>query len=524
MLTTFTLVLAALAAIAVSPAPGQASGPCSDDYALVKTGRLQFDDLDGASGMVASQSMPGVFWVNNDRGANDPNSIYAMNGEGEMLAVVQFQLSASNPTVPGDFVDLEDMGLGPGPKISKDYLYVADIGDNDRDRSDVAVYRFEEPSFTPNPASPTTITVNESDMEAQRFTYQQFADPAKTQSRDAEAIFVDPETGNLYIFEKGTHSLNQLGKGQGTEFKYSNVYMIPRPGLFFGGFVRTARIVAHIQHRYNGQPSGPGSLVTGADISYDGKLVVVRNGEASFHWERRRGQPVERMFQLSPAAPCMGPEGSRGESVAILADGSGYYGLREGDDPSLLSPIFKAEIQVTGSWIPRCDGFTATHVGTPGRDVIMGTDGNDVIVAFGGNDYIDGRQGNDVICAGSGNDTVYGGGGRDIIFGRAGRDQLKGGSGRDFIYGGIHADVIRAGPGHDLALGGEHGDAVYGQGGEDILRGDRGRDVVRGGDSNDLVKGNNGDDALYGGPGNDTCDGGYGIDTAIACEVYPNVP
>lgn len=525
LLLVLTLVFGALAIVATHPAPSHAAGGCTDTYTLDKTERLKFTDLDGASGMVASRSMEGVFWVNNDRAGAEPNTVFAIDADGYELARITFVLSGGNPTVPGDFVDLEDIAIGPGPDTTADYLYIADTGDNDRNRSEVAVYRFEEPQFDPGGAT-DEIFISESELDGQRFTYQQFADPNKTQARDAEGIFVDPEGGDLYIFEKGTHSLTQLGEGLGTEPLYSLVYMIPRPKLFYGGSLRTANIVTYIQHRYGNQSSGEGAKITAADISHDGRLIVVRNGESSFYWERARGQTIGNVFEMDHSAPCMGPDDTRGESVAILADGSGYYGLRESADPNLMSPIFKAEI--VGYGLPRCNGVEATHpdhVGTPGNDVITGTDGNDVIVAFGGNDVIDAGKGADLICAGSGNDVVTGGGGNDIIFGRAGRDQLDGGFGQDAIYGGIHADVIRAGWGNDLAAGGEHGDTVHGNKGTDTVRGDRGNDTVTGGGSNDLVKGNVGDDSLFGGPGFDTCDGGGGTDSASAtCEQDPNVP
>ena len=118
----------------------------------------------------------------------------------------------------------------------------------------------------------------------------------------------------------------------------------------------------------------------------------------------------------------MGPEDTKGESVAILADGSGFYGLREGATIP-LSPVFK--VAFTDFTVIECNGVPATHVGTNGPDAITGTDGNDVIVALGGDDTIDAGKGNDLICAGSGNDVVNGGGGNDTIFGRAGKGSAQ---------------------------------------------------------------------------------------------------
>ena len=51
----------------------------------------------------------------------------------------------------------------------------------------------------------------------------------------------------------------------------------------------------------------------------------------------------------------------------------------------------------------------ATILGTPGNDVIRGTEGPDVIVAGDGNDKVWGLGGDDVICGGLGNDRIDGG-------------------------------------------------------------------------------------------------------------------
>lgn len=519
LLVVLSLVLSALAAVAITPDPGHAAGPCRT-YTLDKNDRLQFTDLDNASGMVASRVMDGVFWAHNDQAGAAPNTIFAIDDQGRRLATINFQLSGSDPTVPGDFVDFEDIAIGPGPVLNGDYLYIADIGDNNVDRSEVALYRFREPSFTPDNNNPITINVAESGIEDQRFTYQQFQDPAKTHSRNAEAIFVDPEDGDLYIFEKGTHSLLELGQGTGTNSVYSNVYRIPRPQLFFGDSLRTATIVNYIQHRYDGQ-AVEGAKITGADISHDGSVIVVRNDEKSFYWYRDRGQAIPNVFGANHAAPCFGPEESKGEAVAILPDGSAFYGLREGSTQP-LSPVFKSEI--VGFAGIECNGVTATIVGTNASETIHGTGARDVIVALGGNDTIFAKQGNDLICAGTGNDIVNGGGGNDVMFGRAGIDRLNGGYGNDIMYGGLNADRLNGGWGDDLLLGGEAADTLDGNRGDDSVRGGRGNDSVTGGQDDDDLDGNGGNDSLFGGFGLDNCDGGAGTDTAGGCQSTSNIP
>ena len=103
---------------------------------------------------------------------------------------------------------------------------------------------------------------------------------------------------------------------------------------------------------------------------------------------------------------------------------------------------------------PKCQGKTATIVGTARGEVIRGTAKRDVIVARGGHDTIYGRGGDDIICGNRGNDRIVGGGGSDQLFGQAGRDKLLGGPGSDRLVGGPAIDLIDGGIGRDACFQG----------------------------------------------------------------------
>jgi hypothetical protein len=106
-------------------------------------------------------------------------------------------------------------------------------------------------------------------------------------------------------------------------------------------------------------------------------------------------------------------------------------------------------------------GPACTITGTPGPDLIFGTQHRDVICGLGGNDQIDGMGGNDVIFGGPGNDQLNGGSGNDVLYGGPGNDKLQGDDGSDVMYGGTgndtfwawdgFADRIDGGPGTDRA-------------------------------------------------------------------------
>ncbi len=169
-----------------------------------------------------------------------------------------------------------------------------------------------------------------------------------------------------------------------------------------------------------------------------------------------------------------------------------------------------------------CNGLTPTIVGTPGDDVIYGTNGNDVIAGLGGNDIIYGGNGNDVICGDTGDDTLYGGNGNDILIGGLGNDTLDGGNGNDTLtgndgadklYGQNGDDVLNGGSGDDLLDGANGNDVLNGGAGNDTLDGGNGNDILNGGADNDTLMGKNGNDTLTGDPGADSFSGGLGNDT-----------
>ena len=79
-----------------------------------------------------------MLWTHNDSG-NDAE-VYLIDMEAKIRQT--FILAGV------DNRDWEDISIGPGPDSSKQYLYVADIGDNLAVHDKKYIYRFEEPVFT----------------------------------------------------------------------------------------------------------------------------------------------------------------------------------------------------------------------------------------------------------------------------------------------------------------------------------------------------------------------------------------
>ncbi len=223
-------------------------------------------------------------------------------------------------------------------------------------------------------------------------------------------------------------------------------------------------------------------------------------------------------------------------------DLSGFYGLRDWRDLTILSRSWGAEIRfesqviilrsangasLSASDFSQSDFLTQTRLstdnfvpsvvgqlfeGTPNADTYTGDTQDDTINGLAGNDRLSGADGDDQISGGGQNDRLYGGAGHDQLSGDGGADTLQADGGDDSLTGGAGADVLRAGDGDDRLWGGTENDALYGDGGADFLYGDQGNDVLSGGDQDDRLAGGEDDDTLRGGNGADRLFGETGDD------------
>src|ERR1700675_751445 len=73
----------------------------------------------------------------------------------------------------------------------------------------------------------------------------------------------------------------------------------------------------------------PGTIITGADVSPDGNMVLVRTYRRVLAFARPKGKSPAAHFG---AGPCYAPQADerQGEAVGFAADGSGYFTISEG--------------------------------------------------------------------------------------------------------------------------------------------------------------------------------------------------
>lgn len=265
---------------------------CPDFATGVDIGTPADPALAEISGVAASRQHPGVLWVHNDSG--DTARIFAIRDDGTTLG--EYAIEGANA------IDWEDIALGPGPVAGVDYLYIGDIGDNDRVRANIQVYRIPEPVVDANQA-PVQASVSGAEL----FTLSYPGAPATVY--DCETLMVDPLSGDILLVTKQASGVNDV-----------QVMLLPAP----------AAPGAYTLTRVNGMTFAPGLgyRVTGGDISPDGKEIVLHQYNGVIYWRVTNEAHLYDVFS-QPACSVYAPFDVQGEAIAWKPDGSGFYTLSE---------------------------------------------------------------------------------------------------------------------------------------------------------------------------------------------------
>lgn len=253
----------------------------SSQFYLSDTAWLKDDNLKELSGLVISSAPDeATLWGEEDSG--NKNAIYLLDTLGNLVGTKYLS---------GVFDrDWEDMAAGPGPEPGKYYIYLGDIGDNLRIFPYITVYRFIEP--TPDPAQWKDSTIDHFDVINLLYP---------DGSHNAEALIVDPWTKDIYIITKDTVA-----------------------GLY------VARYPQNIREATTMVKLGtlPISTVTAADITVDGKQILIKNYDNVFYWTRNQGESIAQCLQQQPQRLDYVKE-YQGESIAWTKSGKGYYTISE---------------------------------------------------------------------------------------------------------------------------------------------------------------------------------------------------
>jgi hypothetical protein len=264
----------------------------------VTNGIVDIPKLTEASGIAESRNNANVIWTENDSG--NAAVVYAIDTQGRLLGTY---------TLPGN-TDNEDLGIGPGPVPNVSYLYVADIGDNNSDRTNIAIYQVPEPAVyaVRQAANPFT----NAPMKGMRTITLTYPDGA----HNAEAEFTDPLTGDWFVLTKASTS---------------RIYTAPKALLD-----TTTNIVLTFVETLNFD------VPNGADISPLGDEILVRQENFAGLWTRTNGQSISNVFtQVSNSIPVVGEANGEpnGEAIGFDYYGSGYFTLSD-SEPTGIQPLY----------------------------------------------------------------------------------------------------------------------------------------------------------------------------------------
>jgi hypothetical protein len=240
--------------------------------------------LDEVSGIAASRTNPGLYYVHNDSGGK--NEVYVLNAKGKKVHTIVLNGAVNR--------DWEDIAVGPGPAGYANYIYVGEIGDNKAQYPDITLYRYPEPNFAlreirkrePGEAPvvvPLSVIFEES-------------------AKDCETLMVDPLNGDVYLVSKREQKVG--------------LYQIKAPLADTG--INVARRILDLDF----------ALATGGDISPQRDKVIIKNYDKVFCWSVKPAQEIKDALSQPPTELPYIVE-PQGEAICCSANGKSYLTISE---------------------------------------------------------------------------------------------------------------------------------------------------------------------------------------------------
>ena len=270
----------------------------------ISVGMVDAMAVSEASGLVASSLNVGILFTHNDFGHG--SVIIASREDGTIVS--EFLIDGAKS------IDYEDIAAGPGPVEGQHYLYVGDIGDGNRiERENIVIYRVPEPVVDVNTTTSANIhdRIPLTDWDALTLIY-----PGRL--HNAESLMHDPLTGFLYI----------ISRTDGSIWRTESVW---------GEGSATMKLVPA-----GAKKSQPDRPATGADISRDGREILVKHYSTILYYCREPGEEIGHVLSKRNGVKVPYKREIKGESVAFAAQRElGYYTLSESGGAVSEVPIYR---------------------------------------------------------------------------------------------------------------------------------------------------------------------------------------
>ena len=273
-----TATMAATAPATATATSTPACAPCWGSPEVA--GTFDVDAVPEASGLVASRRAPGGGWIADD---GPVARLVALAADGSTTGVAE--LTGFDPQ------DVEALAAGPCAPTPGTCLHVGDLGDNEADRSAVAVARFREP----DPAAHAAVQV-----EVVALAYA--GGPV-----DAEALLVDDD-GTLVVVAKDA-SVHAGAFADGV-LEPRGVLVLPAPARPLQSLVL-------------------GVQVTAADAAPDGRVLVRTYDSVVELAPPFAGAPLADLATWTAREVPSAVEG-QSEGLAVAPDGGSYTTVGEG--------------------------------------------------------------------------------------------------------------------------------------------------------------------------------------------------
>jgi len=291
----------------------QTTETATPPVSVERTGWLASDKLNEASGMQASYSRDGDFFVHNDEGKP---VLFGIDETGAELGLVTI--------VPAKNKDWED--ITSVPVEGGRWIVAGDIGDNKSKRKSIKLYFAEEP------------TPGKNDRYAGHLELQHRLDLTYPDGpRDCESMSYDPVGKQILLLSKRDKpprlyaiDLETALTQQDAELEFLGTTSslrppTPRDQLHWGG--RTDWI----------------SQPTGFDISADGSEAVVITYRSLYRYRRQENEDWLSAMQRKPEE-LVGPPAAQNEAIAYTTDGKAIYVTTE----KRPAPVFRIEFTDDG--------------------------------------------------------------------------------------------------------------------------------------------------------------------------------